>query len=169
MAQLIVSFIGEDRPGLVQALSDIVAGHGGNWEESRMVHLGGHFSGCARVDIDAPRADALQAALAETEDLTVTVRPALAAVPAEGMLEMKLDIVGPDRKGILRDVTTELGERQINVQEMNTSVGPASMSGSPTFSATASVMVPSSLDLAELDSRLSGIAENLGVDILLES
>lgn len=50
MAQLIVSFIGEDRPGLVQTLSDVVAGYGGNWEESRMVHLGGHFSGWSRAD-----------------------------------------------------------------------------------------------------------------------
>ena len=48
---LVLTVIGEDRPGLVEALSETVAVHGGNWLESRMAHLAGRFAGLARVEV----------------------------------------------------------------------------------------------------------------------
>ena len=50
---LVMTVIGKDRTGLVETLAEIVAGHGGNWLESRMCRLGGEFAGilphsCAR-------------------------------------------------------------------------------------------------------------------------
>ncbi|MFQ5349742.1 MAG: ACT domain-containing protein, partial [Thermoanaerobaculia bacterium] len=38
---LVMTLIGRDRPGLVEALAAIIEEHGGNWEESRMVQLAG--------------------------------------------------------------------------------------------------------------------------------
>ena len=36
---LVLTVLGEDRPGLVEALAHIIAAHEGNWLESRMAHL----------------------------------------------------------------------------------------------------------------------------------
>ena len=42
------------------------------------------------------------------------------------------------------------------------------MSGELTFSADARVEVPDTVDIGDLVVKLNGIADNLGVDILLE-
>ena len=81
---------------------------------------------------------------------------------------MKLDIVGPDRSGILQDVTNQLLTFDINVIEMETKVRPASMSGELNFIADALVEVPLEVDLELLDKQLDSVASNLGLDILLE-
>ena len=36
---LVMTVIGNDRPGLVESVASIVAEHGGNWLESRMSRL----------------------------------------------------------------------------------------------------------------------------------
>jgi glycine cleavage system regulatory protein len=42
---LVVTVMGTDRPGLVEALSKALAAHHGNWWESRIAGLGGRFAG----------------------------------------------------------------------------------------------------------------------------
>ena len=41
---LVMTIIGPDRTGLVESVARVVAGHGGNWLESRMCRLGGEFA-----------------------------------------------------------------------------------------------------------------------------
>ena len=36
---LVLTIIGDDRPGIVSALADTVATHGGNWERSQLARL----------------------------------------------------------------------------------------------------------------------------------
>ncbi len=167
MRDLVMSFIGEDRPGLVQRLSDIVAEHRGNWEESRMVRLAGQFAGTARIAVAPEDVAGLAAALEAYGELTIVVRED-DNVQGSGQRRLHLNIVGPDRSGILRDVTSELASREISVVEMSTQVFAAPMSGVPTFSADAEVEAPDTLDLVQLNETLDDIGERLGVDILLE-
>ena len=47
---LVLSFIADDREGLVERISEVVTEAGGNWLESRMAHLAEKFAGIARVD-----------------------------------------------------------------------------------------------------------------------
>ena len=48
---LVMTVIGQDRPGLVESVAALVTEHGGNWLESRMSRLGGHFAGILRVEV----------------------------------------------------------------------------------------------------------------------
>ena len=56
---LVMTIIGPDRTGLVEAVARAVADHGGNWLESRMCRLGGEFAGILRVEIPAEKKSAL--------------------------------------------------------------------------------------------------------------
>ncbi len=165
---LIVSFIGDDRPGIVQAVADVVARHGGSWQESRMSGLGGYFSGTASILIDAEKLEALDRSLKTLEGLTFVLRPLREERSDKTTQMMKLDIVGPDRPGILQDVMNQLVSYGINVVEMETEVSPASMSGELNFIADALVEVPSDVDIENLDKQLGDVAGKLGLDILLE-
>ena len=60
---LVLTVIADDKPGIVEQLSDEILGAGANWEESRMARLAGKFAGLLRVSIDEDRADALPARL----------------------------------------------------------------------------------------------------------
>ncbi|MEZ7972889.1 MAG: ACT domain-containing protein [Pseudomonadales bacterium] len=165
---LIVSFVGDDRPGIVRVIADVVAKHGGSWQESRMSGLGGYFSGTARILINPDCLEALDQDLQGLAGLTCIIRPLRAPSPVKATQKMKLDIVGPDRPGILQDVTSQLVGYGINVLEMETEVSPASMSGELNFIADALVAVPSEVDIESLDKQLDAVAKNLGLDILFE-
>ena len=46
---LVLTVIGDDRPGLVGQLSAAISKHNGNWLESSMSHLAGKFAGIVCV------------------------------------------------------------------------------------------------------------------------
>ena len=50
-SKLIVSVFAEDRPNLINAISDQVLAHDGNWLESSLSRLCGQFAGLVHIDI----------------------------------------------------------------------------------------------------------------------
>ena len=59
MATLVLTVIGDDRSGLVSALSGVIAANGGSWERSQMARLAGKFAGIVLVAVPDDRADEL--------------------------------------------------------------------------------------------------------------
>ena len=59
MATLVLTAIGDDQSGLVDALSGVIADHGGNWQRSHMTQLAGKFAGIVEITVADDRADAL--------------------------------------------------------------------------------------------------------------
>ena len=163
-----ISFVGQDRPGLIQSLADVVVSLSGNWLESRMSYLADKFAWVALVEVDEGHVDELNVRLSALEHLTVIIELTDTAEPALRTRSSNLNIVGPDRTGILNEVTQALAEAEVNVIEMETHIAAAPMSGELTFSADARVEVPDTVDIGDLVVKLNGIADNLGVDILLE-
>src|SRR5579863_6140938 len=117
---LVMTLIGPDRTGLVEALARVVSDHGGNWLESRMCRLGGEFAGILRIHVPAENRAALLAALKglESQGLNVVASTdaAAAATTITGKL-IRLDIVGHDRPGIIREITRALASQNVNIEE----------------------------------------------------
>jgi glycine cleavage system regulatory protein len=170
LTTIVMTVIGADRPGLVQQVAASVADHGGNWLESRMCRLGGQFAGILRVEVPAPRAAELTHALAEldAQGLRVIIHAEAAEnAPAPGMLAT-LDLVGHDRPGILRSVSGVLAEHGVNVEELASERVPAPQGGGTLFQATATVLVPTGVNLAKVRGDLEKIAADLMVDLKLQ-
>jgi glycine cleavage system regulatory protein len=167
---IVLTVIGKDHPGLVRAISEKVAASGGNWLESRMARLAGEFAGIVLVSVDEAQAEGLVAALRalEAEGLRVTVERGVAGetVPAEKSL--KLELVGHDHPGIVRDVAAALAGRGINIEELTTEVVSGSWSGDQLFRAHVRLRVPAGLALNELREALERLASDLIVDITLD-
>jgi len=166
---LVLTVIGSDRPGLVELVSRIIAGHGGNWLESRMSRLGGQFAGIIRVEIPPAAESALAADLAAlaAEGLTVVSRSS-GPEPAGALRLVALEVVGLDRPGIVRDISEALARAGANVEELTTSRESAAMSGEPLFKAEIKVNLPAGCDVSAVRRELEEIAANLLVDISLE-
>ena len=82
---LVMTVLGADRTGLVEAVAKVVAEHGGNWLESRMCRLGGEFAGIVRVTVPKAQQQALEDVLGKLAGLTIVVRgdePLQSAAPA---------------------------------------------------------------------------------------
>ncbi len=167
---LVFTFVGADKPGLVEKLAATVAAHGGNWLESRMSELAGQFAGIVQVDVPRVQAAALRAALLALSEhsLSVVVADSRHEAAAGAVRHLRLTILGNDRPGIMREVSHALASRRISVVEMDTSITSAPMSGDPLFEAVARIQVPQTLDLDELNTQLDAIADALTVQIDLE-
>lgn len=165
---LVLTFIADDRPGLVDRLSEIVSEAGGNWLESRMAHLAEKFAGIVMVEIPPGKVAALKKALEilEDEGFHLTVEEAKAEA-AEAEPLYNLDLVGPDQPGILHEITHCLAEYGVSVEDMDTDIRDAPMSGGVMFYANGHVRLPKNLDAGELQDALEALAGSLMVDITL--
>lgn len=165
---LILTFIADDRPGLVGLLSRTVADAGGNWLDSRMAHLANKFAGIAEVEIADGKVGALEMALSalEAEGFHVVVEEAGGAGAPGGQV-FEIDLVGPDRPGIVRDISQCLAERGVSVEEMETDILEAPHAGGTLFQASLRVRAPQGLGDQDLQDALEVLAESLMVDISL--
>jgi glycine cleavage system regulatory protein len=166
---LVMTVLGADRTGLVESLASLVAEHGGNWLESRMCRLGGEFAGILRIDVPADRQPALIQAVERLQErgLSVVVRPDSSGAPSGQHSLMTLDLVGQDRPGIVRQITSALAARGVNVEELSTECSSAPMSGETLFRAKACLLVPDACDPHALRVTLEKIAADLMVDVQL--
>jgi glycine cleavage system regulatory protein len=167
MTDLVITLIGADRPGLVEAVAAAVAEHGGNWLEGRMAHLAGKFAGVLRVAVPEERAAELSTALGrlEREGLRVVAEIGGAGGGAVEYRAMDVELLGLDRPGLVREISRLLAARRVNVEELATDVYSAAMSGDPMFRARARVNVPVDLDVHELRESLERLAGDLMVEI----
>src|SRR5678815_5615696 len=117
---LVMTVIGKDRTGLVESIARLVAEHGGNWLESRMCRLGGEFAGILRVHVPAENRAALEQALAKVHGLSIVVQTDGATPPATEPRFAFLEVVGPDRPGIVREISHALAAQGVNVEELST-------------------------------------------------
>ena len=87
---------------------------------------------------------------------------------AAGCKAITLTVLGPDRLGIVREISRALAERNINVVEMDSQVDSAAMSGELLFKARIDAQIPESTDMDDLHDSLEEIANNMTLDIDLD-
>jgi glycine cleavage system regulatory protein len=166
----IVTFIGDDRPGLVEQLSRVIESNRGNWHESRLSQLGGKFTGLILVslpeDSGAKLETELKALSASGLSVRVTATNNVATQP-HGR-DITLNVIGPDRLGIVREISRALAERQINVVEMDSQVDSAPMSAEMIFKARIDAQIPQNTDMDDLSDTLEEIANHMTLEIDLD-
>lgn len=167
-SDLILTVIGDDRPGLVESLATTIAAEQGNWLESSMSQLSGKFAGIVRVSVPDDRVAALKAALAALPGLRITAEDAQPAEQTKGLRRLKLSLVGHDRVGIVREVSQVLARHAVNVEDLETFTASAPMSADILFHANAELTAAATLDALALIADLERISNDLMVDINLD-
>ena len=171
MESFVLTIIGADRAGLVDALSEVVADHGGSWQRSQMTELAGMFAGMVLVQVPGERAADFRAALTPLREqglMDVTLRAAATGEPTEDAPTLHFEVVGADRPGIVHEVSHLLAARGIGIVELRTWTESAAMAGSPLFRAAAVVQLPQDVSAADLTAALEDLSDDLMVDLLEE-
>lgn len=167
MTTFVLTAIGDDRAGLVNALADVVARHGGNWEQSEMAELAGKFAGIVMVTVPDARADELVAALGSLEGV-LDVHAHRGRIERPPSQRVALALMGTDRPGIVREISAVLARHGVSIGQLATATREAPMAGGMLFEADAVLDVPAGVTAATLRADLEAVAGELMVDIDLE-
>jgi glycine cleavage system regulatory protein len=167
--QYVITFAGADRTGLVETLADLVKAHGGDWQQSELTRLGGAFAGVILVFVSDEGFNALDQAVQTSGNTDLSIH--LTRATAEPHIEpnLRLILTGPDRPGIVYEITHELAELQINILHFSSHVQSGAWSGEALFIADLETRTPAELDLDELRDRLDAVEEKMTLEIDIES
>ena len=167
MPRLVLTVIGDDRSGLVEALASVVTSHGGNWEHSQMAELAGKFAGIVVVSVPADRVAELTSSLHELDGLLeVSAHPgAEPEEPEETHHTLTIDLVGNDHPGIVHDVSAVLARHGLSIETIETETRDAPMAGGRLFEAHVVVSLPPSAQVAQIRGDLEHLATELLVDL----
>lgn len=168
---LVISALGEDRPGLVNDLSRCVLESGCNIADSRMTVLGGDFAIILLVSGNwnavAKLEDQLPP-LAERLGMTITSRRTALRETHGDMLPYAVDVVALDNPGIVHNLANFFSSRQINIQDLSTSCYAAAHTGTQMFSVHMRVDIPARLHIATLRDEFMDFCDQLNLDAIIE-
>jgi glycine cleavage system regulatory protein len=168
MATFTLTCIGDDRPGLVSALSAPIKEHGASWERSQMARLAGKFAGILMVAVADDHAEALIADLMALKDIGLLVSVEQTDEPvAHESLRLSLELLGADHPGIVAEISASLAGQGIGIEELSTDVREAPMAGGMLFEAHAVLEAPAATSTQALRSMLEALADELMVEIRL--
>ena len=166
MNSLIISAVGSDRPGIVSEISGVITSHGGNIEKSRMTRLGSYFTIIMLVMVDSKWEESLLVALQAIKELSITTKGTEPNTVITGE-NCQISLSGADNEGIVKVLSKYLAGKSINILEMETHISNAPVTGTPLFNLKAITTIPKSLNLMDIQSEITQIAQKLGVEITI--
>ena len=163
--RVIVMAVGDDRPGLTQSLADGIVEAGGNWLESHFARLGGSYVGSVLVELPLGGLAELKrvATRMDTEGFHVTVETAAEEKLMPDRI-LGFELVGADRPGIVRELSTALAGLGVSIDFLETAIEQEAWTGSTVFRARAEVVVPDSVSFDTVRAALEDISGEIVVD-----
>lgn len=164
MQAMVLTLIGKDKPGLVDAIAKCISDAEGNWLKSSFCQLSGQFAGFIEVMLPQEKHNELVHACHQLANLQITLVP---SQEFDKTLDEKAHILvtGNDRRGIVSDITSALKTFDINICEMTTQCESAPNWGSPLFTAKVTISVAKTLDLDMVKDAIEDITDDLMVEI----
>lgn len=173
MPHFALTIIGRDRPGIVSQVTEILYRLGCNIADSSCSILGGQFAMILIIShpeyTDRDSFGEVFAPL-EATNLSVflrTLRPGGEIRPEfEGEICM-ISVYGSDKPGIVYRVAKELGDRQVNITDLNTKL--VGSENRPVYVMMIEAILPDNLSIEELTDVLDHLKEEMQVDISVRS
>ena len=167
-SHLILTAMGPDRVGLVEKLSQFIARHHCNIEDSKMAVFCGEFA--VIILISGAVADLRQITgdcptLEAETGLAIDSKIPSARTEAQSFLPYKLTASCMDHPGVVHKISSALSNLGINIESMETKTYAAPISGTPIFQLEAELAVPTRTNLNQLRERFAEIQREENIDI----
>lgn len=164
MKRLVLTVIGEDKLGLVENLSNVLAQNHANWLASNLSHLSGYFAGVVEIEVAEDYLVNLTQALSDIDDLKVEVHDGVGnELPA--MQEIEFVITGNDRKGIVQELSSIITHKGASIIHFTSSRQSAPNWGGGLFHAVAKVGLPNGMSPDVVADALEQLASDIVVDL----
>ena len=153
MTRAVIATIGEDRPGIVDAIAETVSDLNLSIEDSRMTVLGGEFAVLMSVvggTLPLQRLETKLGKLAEKMNLAFLFRRTDGRDNVEGRVPYTVSVTAMDHPGIVHQVANFFSSQNINIYNLDTVTERAPHTGTPIFSLVMEVEVPPEIRIVEL-------------------
>lgn len=168
---LVISALGTDKPGIINALSKQAVAHGCNILDTRMTVLGGEFALMMMISGEQDQITAVEPDLshaAEALGLTVMLKRTSPKSPQNQNIPYSVTVVALDNPGIVHEIAGFFGDKAINIEEMLTGTYAAAHTGTQMFSLDMTVNVPSSMALSKLKEDFMNFCDDKNLDATIE-
>ncbi len=160
----LLTVTGPDRPGLIAAVSKVLAEEGSDIEDVSMTRLSGNFAMIflARGGDEARARERLEG-IARNLGLAIHFQPSAPAV-ADAPSNLFVSVIGPNRIGIVATISGVMAAHGANIQEMTTQL--LEKTEEPVYFIRIEARVDNNTEALEADLREA--ARKVGVEIRLE-
>lgn len=169
---LVISAIGNDRPGIVNDVSQMIAKNDGNITSSRMMAMGGEFALMLMIEGDEKTINNIIATLPDIESslgLTITSRKNRLTVPSLQQIAYQVNVISIDHTGIVQQISDFFTNQQANIEEMNTDTYAAAHTGTQMFALNMVVSLSVDTKIAPLREQFYEFCDSLNLDASIES
>ncbi len=173
MQHFALTIIGRDHPGIVSQVTEILYKLGCNIADSSCSILGGQFSMILIIsnpEISCKEDFGDSFAALEESNLSVyirTLKPGGELRPElEGDLCM-ISVYGADQPGIVYQVAKELGDRKINITDLNTKL--IGEKNRPVYVMMIEALLPEGIEIETVEGWMAELKQRLQVDISVRS
>ncbi len=163
----VLTAIGEDRPGLVEEVSEFILECGGSIEDSRMANLQGQFAIVMLVGGADEAIDRLEAGLDDLGSRTHVHARLTPAPPPSGVtprLPYRLSGRSLDQPGVVHQIANVLRSLNVNIESMETTLVAAPVTGAPVFTMELVVAAPVEVSVAKLREKLGRVCDPLNIE-----
>ena len=168
---LVMTAIGKDRPGIVDELTRSVLDHGCNIVDSRMTVLGGEFAMLLMVEGNWNTLAKLESALPELQERLGLIISRDRTEDREAEVQLMpyaVEVVALDHPGIVHNLARFFSQRAINIENMVTNGYAAAHTGTPMFSVSMTIGIPSDVHIASLREEFMDFCDTMNLDAVLE-
>ncbi|MGI9332827.1 MAG: glycine cleavage system protein R [Gammaproteobacteria bacterium] len=167
---LVITAMGQDRPGIVDEFSRSILNSGCNVGDSRMAVLGGEFAMVLLVSGNWNAVAKLETALPRLEQqlkLNVQCKRTEPRTETDNLVPYAVEVVSIDHPGIVHDVSNFFARRGINIEDLYTSRYPAPHTGAPMFALHLTVGIPADTSIATVRGEFMDFCDDLNLDAMM--
>ena len=165
--QLVITALGDDRPGIVDELSNALFKHSLNIEDSRMSVLGGEFAILLLVSGARPSIDAFVAdtpVLEQALNMKLQVKLTSTTPSRQTLIPYTVEVVAIDHPGIVHKLASFFSARQINIVDLSTERYAAAHTATPMFAVNMTIGIPADMPIKSLREEFINMCEDLNLD-----
>ena len=169
--RLVISALGQDRPGIVNELSKTIFDAGCNIMDSRMTVMGGEFTVMLLTEGNWNNLAKLETALQSLKsklDLVISFKRTGERSTKQNVLPYAIEVVAVDHSGIVSQLTGFFSNQSINIEELRTDCYAAPHTGTPMFTINMIVGIPANLHISTMREQFMSFCDEYNLDAIME-
>ncbi|THB70879.1 MAG: glycine cleavage system protein R [Gammaproteobacteria bacterium] len=171
LKHLVITALGDDRPGIVNELSKEILDKKCNIVDSRMAVLGEQF---AIIMLVSGKWDKLAKLESSSDDLGNKLGLTISTKYTQGRKHNKdkipyiVEAVTIDQPGVVNSLASFFSDSGINIESINTSTYNAAITGAQMFSAQITVNIATDIQIAQLREDFFELCDDINLDATFE-
>lgn len=169
MKPLVFSIMGDDKPGLIESVADVLVSHDASWLESHISRMAGTCVGILHVSAPDEQAEPMTEAMLALSNaaLSIKVGGSVTEAPTGTRRKVVMDIWGTDQPGIVRELARVLAREDVNIDELHTEFVTPTRGAARWLRAYAMVDFPAEVETDEIKRILDRIFDMFHLTVTL--